>query len=294
MFLCILAKEIPTEAMIHTIKRKFSSIFFTLHSKIIVLLFLSLIFVIENSLFANNPKPTENHFLSNSVFNSSIFSAELNIAYPYFPLVYTGFGVDHMNINLVNLSETGLLAGDEIGVFDGDNCVGSTVLTAKNILDNGVSIPSSANENTENKPNGYIDGHKITLKSYRSGIVYLLYFQTKNESKDIFERGGSMFALVDFSKSEQQTASPDVDEINAYPNPFSTILRIEINLSETKLLNCQIIDSSGRLIRTLFNEIVGGKQLLIWDGKDNLNSQVPSGIYLCRLNQSTIKIIYRR
>jgi MFS family permease len=42
-------------------------------------------------------------------------STELNFAYPYFPLVYTGYGVDHMNINLVNLTLTGLIVGDEIG-----------------------------------------------------------------------------------------------------------------------------------------------------------------------------------
>jgi len=112
---------------------------------------------------------------SSSQLNKETYvSTAFNSAYPYFPLIYTGYGVDHMNINLVNLALTGLIVGDEIGVFDGNYCVGSAVIEEKNLKENGLSIPASANENTETKPNGYIEGHKVTIKVYRSGIVYLL------------------------------------------------------------------------------------------------------------------------
>ena len=223
---------------------------------------------------------------------TSYVSNALNSAYPYFPLVYSGYGVDHMNINLVNLALTGLTVGDEIGVFDGNYCVGSAVIEEKNMIENSLSIPASANENIDTKPNGYTDGNPITLKAYRSGIIYLLYFQTVNNSIDTFERGNSMFALIDFSRSEQLTTPENSEEIKIYPNPFNTNLRIEISLSQGQQLNCEIFDVTGKLIKTLYKGLSEGQQLLVWDGKNNLKRQVTPGLYFCRVNQTITKIIY--
>ena len=232
------------------------------------------------------------HTTSSQLIKETHVSSIFNTAYPYFPLVYTGYGVDHMNINLVNLALTGLNVGDEIGVFDGNYCVGSSVIEEKNILENSLSIPASANESIDTKPNGYIEGHKIVLKTYRAGIVYLLYFQTVNNTTDTFEKGSSMFALIDFARSEEQITPEGSEKIKIYPNPFTTNIRIEISLPQGEQLNCEIFDTTGKLIKTLFEGITKGQQLLIWDGKDNRNHEVSPGVYFCRLNQSTTKIIY--
>ena len=233
------------------------------------------------------------NMLAPQLNKSNYTSANLSFAYPYFPLIYSGVGVDHMNINIVNLSLTGLIVGDEIGVFDGSYCVGSAIIEEKDLIGNGLSIPASANENTETKPNGYIEGHKITLKAYRSGTIYILYFQTVNNSGDIFEKGESMFAFVDLSQSEEQSPLEDSSENpKIYPNPFGTSIRIEVNLSKVQQLTCEIFDITGKLIKTLFKGVAEGQQLLIWDGKDNRMHLVSPGLYFCRLNQSTTKIIY--
>jgi len=214
---------------------------------------------------------------------------------PYFPLIYTGYGIDHMNINLVNLSKTGLLAGDEIGVFDGENCVGSAVIQNKNIEDNSLSIPASANEKDEVNPNGYIDGHKIVLKSYRSGVVYVLYFETVNNTNSLFERGGSMFALIDFTRSQPEV-DPNSEDFSAkiYPNPFADVLRIEVSMKTARDLNCTIYDITGKLVKTLYRGPSNGQQLILWDGRDDRNHEVTTGIYFCRVNELTTKIIFRR
>jgi hypothetical protein len=217
------------------------------------------------------------------------------VTMPYFPLIYTGYGIDHMNINLVNLSSTGLLAGDEVGVFDGENCVGSVVIQDKNIKDNSLSIPASANEKDETNPNGYIDGHKIVLKSYRSGTVYILYFETVNNSENIFERGGSMFALIDFTRSQPEIDPEEQDfSVEIYPNPFVDVLRIEVSMKTARELNCAIYDITGKLVKTIHQGNSNGQQLLLWDGRDNRNHQVSTGIYFCRVNESATKIIFRK
>lgn len=211
----------------------------------------------------------------------------------YFHVVFTGNGVDHMNINLVNLKLAGLALGDEIGVFDSIYCVGALTLSAKHIAENSISIPASANDASQQNPNGYTEGNKISLKLYRNGTVYRLYFETVNNSKAIFEAGGSMFAFINFSLSTGNDSQDYSNELKIYPNPFNDTVQIEISLNKPRLVICEILDMSGKLITTLFNGEVYDEKKLIWDGKDSMNKVVQSGIYLCRLNHSITKIIYK-
>ena len=78
----------------------------------------------------------------------------------HFTTVWTGNGINHMNINILEakLSGINLAAGDEIAAFDGSLCVGV------------VSVPSSyttlsiAASQSTNGSDGYTAGHAITLK----------------------------------------------------------------------------------------------------------------------------------
>jgi hypothetical protein len=211
----------------------------------------------------------------------------------YFPLVYSGNGVSHMNINLVNLSTTGLKIGDEIGVFDGIYCVGAKIIEEKHMLENGISIPSSANDTIDNQPNGYIDGHKITLKIHRDGKVFQLYFQTVNNSEDIFSKGGSMFALVDLSVSTGGNLADAEESVKLYPMPFSDTLRIEVELPTADQLVVEIVNGNGQIIKTIHNGLADQYSIFYWNGQDNNNNMVNEGIYFCRVNKTVSKIIYK-
>lgn len=108
-----------------------------------------------------------------------------------------------MNINLVNLRISGLKAGDEIGVFDGDLCVGATTIQETDLSQNLIALVASANDTVPLHPNGYLPGHPISLKAYCDGKLYALHFETVNGSKNIFVVGGTMFAFVDFKRSSE-------------------------------------------------------------------------------------------
>lgn len=234
-----------------------------------------------------------NLFTEIELQNSSYFVTQ-NVSYPFFPLVYIGNGVDHMNINLVNLTQTGLNIGDEIGVFDGIYCVGARVIIEKDMQENSLSIPSSANDTIASSPNGFIVGHKITLKAYRAGTVYLLYFQTVNNSMDVFRKNESMFALVDFSLSTGKDPTSIEENVRIYPNPFGSLVNIEINQPQAQMLTCEIVDVNGNLIRRLYRGEIHEKLELIWDGRDSNQQEVPSGIYFCRLNNHASVILFKR
>jgi hypothetical protein len=82
----------------------------------------------------------------------------------HFTPVWTGNGVDHMNLNVVTALQDlqDLQAGDEIGVFDGNLC-GVGVLTAPLSQTNVLPIAVSRNDGSGN---GYTVGHNITYKFY--------------------------------------------------------------------------------------------------------------------------------
>jgi len=210
----------------------------------------------------------------------------------YFTLAYTGNGIDHMNINLVNLNSGGILIGDEIGVFDGDICVGAAIIMEKHINENSIGIPASANDGTKIPPNGYTSGHKIILKLYRNNKLYNLHYQTVNNSLDVFERLESMFATIDFSKSTGLSPLEMQTGIKLYPNPFVESVRIEISLNKEQHLTIEIYNMNGQLIKTLYKRNASKQTTLIWDGKDSNGNIVDSGIYLCQANQRISKIIY--
>lgn len=73
----------------------------------------------------------------------------------------------------------------------------------------------------------------------------------------------------------------------AYPNPFSTEARIELNSkSFDKPLQVQIFNLRGQLVKTLFQDVPDPKTELIWDGRDTSGRQVSSGIYLIKASQA--------
>ena len=70
-----------------------------------------------------------------------------------------------------------------------------------------------------------------------------------------------------------------------YPNPFNPSTSIRFGLSEKKIVELKIIDLLGREVRTLTAESkTAGYHDIIWNGTDNQNRRVPSGVYICTLN----------
>ena len=209
----------------------------------------------------------------------------------HFRPVYVGNGVNHMNINLVDLKLTGLIIGDEIGIFDGVYCVGSSVIQEMDMTQNILSIPASANDTVESSPNGYISGHKIVLKAYRDGTVYPLVFELVENSKDVFYVGGAMFAFVDFNRSTGNETILSSENLKIYPNPFIENINIELSLPLGNKIDCQIFDSSGHPVKFISGDFSGGHKIVVWDGKDDFGFRVPPGSYYIKINNLTKRII---
>lgn len=111
-----------------------------------------------------------------------------------FTVVYEGNGVDHMNFYFTGATVNGvdLQAGDEIGIFDGELCVGKATLTQ--VLTGGVILPAvaSADDNTTTGIDGYTAGHSITYRLCSAGTVITNVEATYSTGTGIFAVGGTV------------------------------------------------------------------------------------------------------
>jgi hypothetical protein len=70
-----------------------------------------------------------------------------------------------------------------------------------------------------------------------------------------------------------------------YPNPFNSQTLIEYGLPAPSKVVLEIWNSKGECLRLLKNAYEqAGFHSVLWDGKDATDSEVPSGIYICRFH----------
>jgi len=224
---------------------------------------------------------------------SEIVIRETFVSTHFIP-AFKGNGTEHMNIHLINLPESGLIEGDEIGVFDGDICVGSSKISNFKFqisnFNSSISIPVSANDGIE-VINGFTTGNSIEMRLYRNGHEYPLTIQPLFQSKTVFEKGSSLFAQVDLATGTGVISGSNFTEINCYPNPFREHITIEIALATKQKIDVKVYDAKGALVRPLFENEAEGKFNVYWDGRNQAGTRMVSGTYFLKINESTFKVL---
>ena len=93
--------------------------------------------------------------------------------------------------------------------------------------------------------------------------------------------------------AEVITGSDNVEISNVFPNPFSDLVTIRVNLPESNFVLMRIYDSSGNQIRTISSGLgFIGENEFFWDGTNTRGNPVPDGVYLIRithLRENTVK-----
>jgi hypothetical protein len=141
--------------------------------------------------------------------------------YAYFDPVWIGPGFQHMNFYVLSASiqNVDLGAGDEIGVFDGEYCVGAIVLSSPiSEYPNGiVPIVASMNDPTTPQIDGYTAGNPSSFKIWDSQA------QIEYSEPDLivtYQSGNPIFAV-----GATSAVHLSVDEINTVPE--DVIITIE-------------------------------------------------------------------
>ena len=72
--------------------------------------------------------------------------------------------------------------------------------------------------------------------------------------------------------------------LNNYPNPFNPKTNIAFSIKEAGYTTLEVYNMKGQLMKTLVNEVKeSGNFTVIWDGKDNSDKNVSSGIYFYKM-----------
>jgi hypothetical protein len=215
------------------------------------------------------------------------------LASAHFSKVFTGNGTDHFNVHLVELASSGLQAGDQIGIFDDNYCVGSATIGQDQLMNGSISIPASFNDEVTGKVNGFTVGHPVTLQLYRENQTYPLT-PARVGGSEAFEKNGSLFLRVTASDLPAAKISVGADQMKCYPNPFVDQLTIEIRLTEPKKLEVSIYDLNGKLVRSLFKGEAGTSETLIWDGTNGNGAKMGSGTYILKANGMIEKVAVKK
>jgi hypothetical protein len=153
----------------------------------------------------------------------------------------------------------------------------------------GLTYPLCLNalntKNTYTEPGFYND---FSILIDQTGIV-----RYKGAGVNVSEITNWIANLLLTNIDEQSERIPnDLVLYQNYPNPFNPITTIKFNLQQNQQVKLNIYDISGKLIRKLIdNELYAGLHEIMWEGKDSMGNNAPSGIYIYSLKAGTNKII---
>ena len=222
---------------------------------------------------------------------SAVFVPEV-LSSAHFVKIFEGNGIDHMNISLVDLKSSGLKVGDQIGILDGQNCVGAATIGTDQLLDGTISITSSSNDGNGEDTNGFISGHPIVIQLYRSNQLYNLDF-AKVSGSELFEKNGSLLAKVSASDLSDKQIQEGSDQFYCYPNPFVNELTVYIQNTETSDVLVTIYNLNGQEIRQLYKGTNTGELSLKWNGTNSSGHRVAPGLYLIKMNGESRKVMFK-
>ncbi|MFW6309904.1 MAG: T9SS type A sorting domain-containing protein [Prolixibacteraceae bacterium] len=107
------------------------------------------------------------------------------------------------------------------------------------------------------------------------------------------------FSTIVVRAKSSVTASPEMQMqqagLKVYPNPFTHSATIEFSVEGKTNVNLEIYNIYGQKVKTLVNStLAGGKHAYSWDGTNDVEKLVPSGIYFCRISQGGRKAEVKR
>ena len=141
-----------------------------------------------------------------------------------------------------------------------------------------------------------LTGYNVYLNDVLQGNITHLEYQLINlvdgveytaGVEAVYDAGVSDIVEITFTYGGSEAGNVIVAATqlrNNYPNPFNPVTNIAFSIKETGNVALEIFNLRGQLVKTLVNEIKEtGNHTAIWNGTDNLNKSVSSGVYFYKM-----------
>jgi Secretion system C-terminal sorting domain len=139
-------------------------------------------------------------------------------------------------------------------------------------------------------------GYEVLLDNGFMGMTNDLFWQFENlvngqtyeaGVRGIYETGESELITIDFmygGTSSGDVVSFSTELIGNYPNPFNPETNISFALGEVSKVKLEIYNIKGEKVKVLLNEELSAAGYTVsWNGKDENNKAVSSGVYFYRM-----------
>lgn len=116
-----------------------------------------------------------------------------------------------------------------------------------------------------------------------SAVPFETIGDEQTRSEVMFRVLDFFFDLTSIESYTDELLPRDFALLPNYPNPFNPQTTIEYHLPVIAYVGLEIYNNIGQKVRTLANQkVAAGSHRVIWNGRDDANNPVASGIYLLR------------
>ncbi|MFC1898651.1 T9SS type A sorting domain-containing protein [Candidatus Cloacimonadota bacterium] len=178
----------------------------------------------------------------------------------------------------------------EIGVYQDSICVGAVVVqdSCEQIL---VYVDNSSRDQVP-----YNFEVVTNNRSFQEVLEYMVF----NLDEGLFENrsliaGSQPYSIIIFGNlGEPQNELPIIDKVKLhgnYPNPFNPVTNISFCLPEEQKIELAIYNLKGQKVAQIANgHFASGEHKVTWDGKDDHDKKVASGLYFYKLKTNNKEI----
>ncbi|MCB5270208.1 MAG: T9SS type A sorting domain-containing protein [Candidatus Cloacimonetes bacterium] len=165
----------------------------------------------------------------------------------------------------------------EIGVFQDGECIGARVIQAYPIQILAYSTPPE--EGGGNLSFLLYSDNKAVVTAIPSSDLYEI------NTDPPYSLAPEHFGFRGFSLKTDGQQLPVVLSLHSnYPNPFNPSTTISFSIPSSSNVKLTVYNIRGQVVRELSNAMMErGRHIIQWDGKDDRNSSVSSGLYFARL-----------
>ncbi len=136
----------------------------------------------------------------------------------------------------------------------------------------------------------YLDDPGLWLDSFR--YIYS-YDDNGNRISELVEEsnGASFFSyrrydhVYDYVGNQDESIPASALRYSLAPNPFTDNLTLSVTLEKSSGAIVSVFNTKGQCLKSVSIPLKGNEQTdWIWNGRDNLNKEVPSGLYIIRIS----------